>query len=77
MGSVISVPVILLVAAFIVRRWWMSTKTAKWVMGPALWGVGGAALSLAGREIADIVNLTGTADNAVYVVTGVGSSCFR
>jgi signal transduction histidine kinase len=75
-SSVISVPVILLVAAFIVRRWWMSTKTAKWVMGPALWGVGGAALSLAGREVADIVNLTGTADNVVYVVTGVGLIVF-
>jgi signal transduction histidine kinase len=75
-SSVISVPIIFLVAAFIVRRWWMSTKTARWVMGPALWGVAGAAIALAGREVADIVNLTGTADEVMYDVTGVGLIVF-
>jgi signal transduction histidine kinase len=75
-SDVISVPVILLVAAFIARRWWTSTRTARWVMGPALWGVAGAAAALAGREVADGLNLTASAYQVVYDVTAVGLIVF-
>ncbi len=66
MTDVVSPLVIVLVGAFIVRRWKNASITGRRVMAPALWAVPPSVGYLIAREIGAAVNLTGATARFVF-----------
>jgi signal transduction histidine kinase len=64
--TVVTIVLIVWVAALIVRHWRQATRAAQHVMAPALWTVGPGALFIAAHEVGDAITLSGSAQRIVY-----------
>ena len=64
--DIVSPLMIVLVAAFIVRRWRQATSTGRRVMAPALWAVPPSVTYLVARELASAANLSDAGARFVF-----------